>query len=214
MPRWVVTTFITCYLSAMGWGIVSHTFKIWNTTHPGMYFLVWDMFCGWSSHEIRFHLVAEGESGEYYDLAPAPWGAFEPFSGLARHHYDSLGNGLYRMANNTLRHTDHEPIRRILIFEETWSKKYNVPDYLWTHRFEEPKDPHRYYWQFLEYTPEGQIVRANPNFLSYHYSQAISDNPRLIGEYQGDRAMYAVHPSALGRPATTSSVQPESPAAY
>jgi len=194
MQRWLSTLFIGGYLAAMGAGILGHTLKVGTTSHPTFYFFVWDMFCGWSSHEIRYHLIAEGESGQYYDAAPGPWGGFKPFSDLPRHHYDALGNSLYRMADNTLRHTDHEPIRRILVIEETWNKKYNLPDALWRMRFDEPKVPHSYFWHSAEYSPDGQLTIGNGNFLTHEAQRMISDNPRLIADSQRRRPILAIAP--------------------
>ena len=54
-----------------------------------MYFVVWDMFCGWSAHSSELHLIAEGESGDFYRLTPAPWGDFVPFATAPRQDYDA-----------------------------------------------------------------------------------------------------------------------------
>jgi len=46
MKRWLSHFTIAVYLAALSWGIVAHALSFGAASHPGMYFLVWDMFCG------------------------------------------------------------------------------------------------------------------------------------------------------------------------
>src|SRR5436305_14496207 len=118
MKRWLSHLTIGAYLTALSLGIVCHTLNFGNAAHPFMYYFVWDMFCGWSSHEIRYHVVGVGDSGTVYELAPGPWVRFMPYGDLDRMHYDVLGNSHHKMALNALKRTDHEPIHRIVMLEE------------------------------------------------------------------------------------------------
>lgn len=194
MKRWLSGTFITLYLSALAWGIFAHAMKFTVNSHPFMYYVVWDMFCGWSPYEIRFHVMGEGVSGKYYELGPGPWPAFSPFGDLPRHQYDAYGSTFRKMAMNTLNHTDHEDMRRIFVVEECWHKKYNLPQELWNLRFDEPREPHSYFWLFSAYTPDGQILQQNMDYLNYATAQAITDNPRLLSDARRGRPFFAFNP--------------------
>lgn len=195
MRRWLSSTFIAAYLTALAWGIVSHALKWGSLSHPVMYYLVWDMFCGWQAYESRYHVVAEGASGQFYELAPGPWGAFSPYGDLPRNHYDAFGHATNRMALNTLAHTDHEPISRILVVEECWSKKYNLPDHLWQLRMDEPKEPYSYFWTRTILSGEGQILQQQPDFANYMYGVALVNNPRLMADAKRGRPFFAINPN-------------------
>lgn len=195
MPRWVSNLFISAYLGAMVLGIGCHALKFGTNSHPLMYYVVWDMFCGWSSHEIRFHVIGEGESGNYYRLAPGPWSNFSPYGELSRHHYDTLGNSFHKMALTTLRHTEHEPMRRILVLEECWPKKYNLPDYLWKLRYDEPKDPQSYFWLRQVHDADGKLLAFHGDWLSHENAKAIGNNPRLLADARRGKPFYAINPA-------------------
>ena len=112
MKRWLASLGIGVYLLALATGFVAHTVDFGTDCHPIMYFLVWDMFCGWSGYEGRMQLIGESESGKYYDLAPGPWGELHPYGRIDRHNYDpNHTNGLV-LAKNCLKHTIHEPMAR------------------------------------------------------------------------------------------------------
>ena len=195
MKRWFSHLVIGAYLTAMSVGIVSHTLKFGSTSHPFMYYFVWDMFCGWSAHEIRYHVIGEGDSGTYYELAPGPWTRFMPYGDLDRLHYDVLGNSHRKMALNALKRTDHEPIHRIVIIEEVWPKKYNLSDRIWGMRFDEPKDPMSYFWQRSEMTDEGRVISVVPDYLAYLTTKSIADNPRLIDDTHRGKEHYVLNPN-------------------
>lgn len=195
MRRWLATGFITTYLAFLGWGIVSHAMRFQVFSHPVMYYAVWDMFCGWQAYESRIHLVAEGVNGDFYELSPPPWGHFAPFGDLGRIHYDPLGNSFLRIAQNTLKNTEHEPIRRILVVEECWQKKYNLPDDMWAARFDEPKDPKSYFWLRNTFTPEGDLMYSVVDFVGYQSSLAVCENPRLMADAKRGRPFFSVNPA-------------------
>ena len=194
MKRWFSNTIIGLYLTALSAGIVSHTMKFGSACHPIMYYVVWDMFCGWSSHEIRYHVIGEGDSGTCYELAPGPWMRFMPYGDLDRMHYDVLGNSHHKMALNALKRTDHEPIRRIVMIEEVWPKKYNLSDRAWSMRYDEPKDKMSYFWQRAEMTDEGRVISFVPEYCAYLNSKSIADNPRLINDTQIGKDHFIMNP--------------------
>ena len=66
IKRWAVSLVIVGYLSSLGYGIVCHTLNFNTASHPAMYFVVWDMFCGWSAYANRVHIIGEGEDNKYY----------------------------------------------------------------------------------------------------------------------------------------------------
>lgn len=195
MKRWLSGTFIAVYLAALVGGIGAHAMKFGINSHPIMYYFVWDMFCGWSPYELRYHIVGEGESGKFYELGPGPWAKFSPFGDLARHHYDAYGTTFRKTAMNTLKHTDHEPMRRVLVIQETWHKKYNLTDHLWAMRFDEPKEPYSYFWLYASYSGEGEVLLQNNDFMNYSTALSITDNPRLLSDARRGRPFFAFNPS-------------------
>lgn len=195
MKRWLAKITIASYLTALAMGIVCHAMNFGLSSHPAVYYFVWDMFCGWSAHEVRYHLIGEGESGNFYRLSPPPWNTFKPYGDLERHQYDVLGNAHSRIAVNTLKHTDHEPITRFFLVEESWPKKYNLPDNLWAARFDEPKDVHSYFWLRTTYDSDGMVLQLNQDYVSHLQAIAITNNPRLKNDSLLGRPFYAVDPS-------------------
>ncbi len=194
MRRWFAKLTIGLYVSALFLGITAHAMNFGGSSHPAMYYFVWDMFCGWTAHEIRYHVVAEGESGTYYDVSQGPWSTFTPYGDLSRAQYDAAGNAHHKMALNTLRHTDHEPIVRILVAEEVWPKKFNLPDHVWNLRFDEPKDPKSYFWLKTVLDPEGNVLSHRPTYLSVLFTKTIANNPRLQADTMRGKPFFAVNP--------------------
>lgn len=166
--RWMATIVIVIYLSCVGHGVVCHMLQYRPNAHPLMYFTVWDMFCGWSGWSFRTHLIAEGESGQFYQLTPTPWGAFQPYSDLGREHYDAFHNHAWKIGTNCLRQTQHEPMVRMILVEETWSKKFNLPDPLWSQLHEEPREPHHYFHVNATYRPDGTLISRHSTFHDRH----------------------------------------------
>lgn len=180
MKRRLIAGFIACYLAVLGYGVGCHALSYEVGRHPLMYFVVWDMFCGWATYSMRVHVIAEGESGKYYELAPAPWGEYEPWGPVGRHNYDAFNNHMGRIAMNALKHTRHEPMTRIFVVEECWPKRYELPAEVWKYRYgDEPQIPNRYHHLLAELTPEGHYQRRYPAWITAQYSQALRANPRL-----------------------------------
>ena len=193
MKRWLIHLTIVAYLGAMGFGVCAHAVNFATGAHPVMYFLVWDMFCGWAAYETRLHIIGEGASGKYYELAPGPWGELRPFGKIGRRHYDSYAIFSNRFAQNCLKNTEHEPMGRIFVVEEHWPKKYNFPDHVWDIRFDEPKDKHSYYHVRHVYSADGVPTYAANSWLSWQGAMTISNNPRLLAESRRGRPFIAVN---------------------
>ncbi len=194
MKRWLAMGTIAAYLGALLLGVASHALNFKHSSHPVMYFLVWDMFCGWSCYENRLHIIGEGESGRFYRLAPGPWGEFDPFGDISREHYDPFVNHAASVALNTLRHTDHEPMQRIYVVEENWAKKYNLSDELWAKRYDEPKDPHSYFHVRQILNERGEKLAQNPGWYDYQAGFCLSDNPRIWRDANRGKPFYQVNP--------------------
>lgn len=202
MKRWLSHLTIVAYLGTLLAGIGCHALNWGISSHPAMYYIVWDMFCGWAAYESRYHVIGEGESGTYYELSPGPWGDIRPYGKLGRRHYDPDGIYCLRMAQNTLRHTDHEPMARLFVIQESWAKKYNLPDHLWAMRHEEPKEKYSYFRVRQITTGDGMILHAQSSWLDYQARIALASNPRLRAEMQRSRPFVAVD-GLMAAPETT-----------
>ncbi len=179
MKRCAAGMVIATYLAVLGFGLVSHTIGYKSTDHVGMYFLIWDMYCGWGGYEVREHMIAEGVSGQYYELTPVPWGEFVPFGSAPRSSYDGTASFTGAIAKHVLAHTDHEEIAQVILVEEAWSKKYNLPEPLWAQLYEQPKEPRSYYRTRVVVSPEGEYLQRYLDWSGWLSYVAITDNPRL-----------------------------------
>lgn len=184
MKRWLVNTMLVVYIGAFSWGILTHGMSTLTGTHPAMYFLVWDMFCGWANYEKRNYVIGEGVSGTFYELDPPPWGEMHPFGRIGRRHYDVTGITCVKSAFNTLRHTEHEPMARVYVIEQNWSKKYNLPDKLWYMYFSDRKDPTLYYHVQYVVNGDGTPIEANQGWLQIQQQLVQASNPRVQAELQ------------------------------
>lgn len=190
MRKLFATGFIAIYLGSLSFGLFAHMLSTWTVSHPVMYYLVWDMFCGWSAYDSRFHVIAEGESQTYYRLTPAPWGEFHPFGHLGREHYDVFNNHAANIGLNVLKHTEHEPISRVFVVEESWAKKFNLPDAVWKTRYSEPKERTSYFRVRGVVLPDGQITEKHDSWLSYQSARMFADNPRLQADSRSSQPVF------------------------
>lgn len=211
MKRALTHLTIAAYLAALGYGVACHTLQTGTQAHPAMYFLVWDMYCGWSAMETRLHLIGEGRSGRHYELSPPPWGEFRPFGGIGRIHYDVSAQFADRLAACTLEHSAHEPIHRILLVEESWSKKYNLSDRIWAQRFLEEKRPQSYYHVRAILNPDGRYVRRMPGWSTLLSNQCLMNNPRLMSDVAKGHSFLAVNPSSRHPQVTPAAYQSAAP---
>lgn len=205
MKRWLSGLVIFSYITVLSYGVVCHSLSYRVAQHPMMYFIIWDMFCGWSAYADATKIVAQGESGTYYELSPPPWGEIVPYGSVGRHNYDNLKRHFPKLAENTLRHTQHEPIDRIFVIEEIWPKKFDLPEPVWNALYDSPKDAKHYYRLRAELNSDCEVVRG---YSGWHDNQAwiaISDNPRLVNEARNGQSFFMVDQGrntigALGSP--------------
>lgn len=202
---------IGLYLLALAWGILSHTLSFQQTAHPVMYYFVWDMYTGWSPFESKMQILGRGESGQYYQLSPPPWGGSVPWGSYDRNSYDAEFLRSWKFAGNTLRHTDHEPMQRIYVVEECWPKQFNLRDSFWDQRFGTPKDRRDYFNVVRVYSPTGEIEAEQVPWRSRLLAQAIMSNPRLAAESRSGTQLFQFEGSAPKRKGSEnfeSSLQP------
>lgn len=192
MKRWLTHLVISSYLGILLFGVVAHAAHFLEGSHPGMYFIVWDMFCGWSGYSNRIQVVAEGHSGKFYAVTPTPWKEFHPYSDHGRENYDPFGTHAVTVGLNVLRHTEHEPIQRIFVFEKFWAHKYNLPPHLWATLSETPKQPRTYYHLRSVHLYDGTVVQDNAVWSSFHTARMMLRNPRLVNSRPGYR--FALNP--------------------
>ncbi len=182
LGRWAAGLFIGGYLSVMGLGVAAHALGFAEGSHPLMYYIVWDMFCGWSAQSYRTHVIAQGASGAWYDAGTGPWDdarPFRPYGDLKRVHYDVDATHSARMGLNVLRHTAHEPIERVLVVEECWAKKYNLPEPHWSARWHVPKDPASYYTVRHVMTADGQLTGTQPGWATEVARRSVQDRAKI-----------------------------------
>ncbi|MBI3866126.1 MAG: hypothetical protein HY290_29965 [Planctomycetia bacterium] len=190
MKRILSVAFIVCYVSALTYGNVCHLLRHGTVSHTMMYMIVWDMFCGWSAYDSRVHLIAEGESETYYDLSHPPWGELHAFGYISRENYDPFNSHTGTIGLNVLKHTRHEPITRILVIEESWPKKLNLPDAIWNLRYDNPKDRHSYFRVRTILLPDGTITKQQDSFLSCQARKLSTANPRLAQDAFSGRPLF------------------------
>jgi hypothetical protein len=195
MKRWITHATIAAYLGALLVGLVSHAIMYRSHSHPLMYLVVWDMYCGWSAFETRFHVLGETYDGRHYEVLPAPWGEFHPYQGPSRRNYDVQVRFLPRMADHVLAHTEHDEIRRLIVVEEAWSKRFNLPDALWATRHDEPKDKYSYYHVRAVVSRDSEAITRSAEWVTSLSNQAVMDNPRLMSDVTRGHTFFAVDSS-------------------
>jgi len=192
MKRVLAVGFIAGYIGLLTFGNLCHLLRFATASHALMYVIVWDMFCGWAAYDTRVHIIAEGESEAYYDLTHAPWGELHPYGYLGRENYDAFNNHTGSLGLNVLKHTRHEPISRVLVVEECWPKKFNLPDPVWNMRYDNPKDDYRYYRLRVVLLPDGTVTQRYTSFAQFQGMQMANDNPRLVQESKNSRPMFMI----------------------
>jgi hypothetical protein len=211
MRRVLVLAFIALYLGALAYGNLCYALGHGTGSHPLMYFIVWDMFCGWSAYDSRTHIIARGESQKYYELAPAPWGEIHPWGSLGRRHYDGFNTHTGRIALNTLRHAAHEPIERIFVIEECWAKRFNLPDAVWASRYDGPRDVTKYHRLRSELLADGTPVKRQSAWLAHQSLLTVWENPRLQQDAELSRSLFLREGELPGEDATPSPGEMDNP---
>ena len=188
--KFFVVAFIGLYIGCLAWGTAAHTLKLGANLGPINYFVVWDMFCGWSAWDLRKHFIAQGASGQYYEVTE-PWGAFHPFGNLPRIQYDATGDLTGPYINNVLRHTDHEPIDRVYVVEEVWPKQYNLPPRLYAQYFDRQIDRTSYFHLRAIATEQGEPLTIFPCWHDQQCLASFYQNPRLKRQAQQGQQMFS-----------------------
>ena len=190
MKRVLAVGFIVVYIGILTYGNLCHVLRHGTGVHPLMYMIVWDMFCGWSAFDSRVHIVAEGESQKYYDLTHAPWGELHPYGYIGRENYDQFQAHTGPIGLNVLKHTRHEPITRVFVIEECWSKKFNLPDAVWNMRYDDEKNVQKYFRQRVALLPDGMVTQLFTSWVSYQGRKMLMDNPRLVQDSMKGRPLF------------------------
>ncbi len=170
--------FIASYLCWLSWGIGAHVMKVGLSGNTLGYYVVWDMFCGWQAYDNRIHILAEGISGQFYEVR-APWGEFTPFGNVARVHYDVTNQLIPKQIHHVLKNSSHEPIDRVYVVQEIWPKQYNIPQELWARYSEEPMDKMSYFNLRAICSDRGNLLNSYPDWYAAQTLKAVADNPRL-----------------------------------
>ena len=198
LKTFCVVGFITAYVGALTFGVVGHALKVGICGNTLSYFVVWDMFCGWSAWDQRTHVIAEGVSGKYYDLKE-PWGEFHPFGNTSRVHYDHTNHMLPKHIRNVLDHTAHEDINQVFMVQEVWPKQYNLPPRLYEKYFQRENDKVSYFHLRAVLSDDGKPLKMFPDWFVQQELNSINDNPRL--QQQASRALSVY--STLHTPVTS-----------
>ena len=184
MKRWLTDLATGAYLAALLTGLASVLVRVEFGPRLLMYFLTFNMFCGWSGYEARMEIVGEGASGAFYELEPGPWGEFHPYGPMGRRHYDQeFEYGKY-FVKNCLKHTVHEPIIRVYVVEVEYPKRLNLPDDQYLAYYNKPKVDQKYYHTRFILEPDGEIIAQQPVWLRYQDEICLEDNPRLLADSQ------------------------------
>jgi hypothetical protein len=199
MKRSIANLAAVVYVLALATGFVTHVFKLDIGLNVPMYFLTFNMFGGWSGYEARMLIIGEGASGKFYELSPGPWGGFQPYSAVARQHYDQEFEYAAHFVKPALRHAAHEPIVRMFVVETEYPKKLNLPDELYESYYNKPKDVHHYSHVRFVLGPDCEVLSAQPVWLQYQHRLALSDNPRVMADAVRHRPYFAENrPQAPG----------------
>lgn len=181
----VIAAYILCFVG----GFLAMSLHLAVPGQTFVYFVTFNMFSGWSCFEARMHVIGQGESGTFYQLSPGPWAEFHPYGSLARQHYDPhLENG-WPFAENVLRHTTHEPIVRVIVIEEEYPKRLNIPAAQYEAYYNKPKIAQRYFSTRCVMDSHGYVLSQQPEWLRIQDQVSLLDNPRLISEADQHRAV-------------------------
>lgn len=181
--------FIVGYIGCLVWGIGSYALKMGLAGNTLGYYVVWDMFCGWQAFDNRTHILAEGVSGQFYEVR-APWGEFRPFGVVPRVHYDVSNNLVPKHIATVLSHTSHEPIDRVYVVQEIWPKQFNIPDRLWATHYPDPRDKMSYFNLRAICSDRGSVLNSYPDWYAVQTLNSIADNPRLQMAAQRAKPLY------------------------
>ena len=87
-------------------------------------------------------------------------------------------------------------MRQIVLVEEAYAKKFNLPDALWSRRFAEPKVPRSYYHVRAVHAPDGRCLTRTLEWPALLANYDIMNNPRLMADISRGHTFLAVDPQA------------------
>ena len=195
--RLAVNSLIAGYLGSLAIGLALHAWQLpGHNTLPG-YFVVWDMFCNWTGYENRVRFIGEGESGRHYDLLAADIHSPRLHGSEHRAHYDYSGRHTPLVASRVAERSRHEPLTRIFVMEESWSKQFNLSPRLYeqTHGCRQPdRVVHRHLRGIL--APNGRVLQTQASWFVCQQQEAMLANPALQGDAYRGRNLYTANPMA------------------
>jgi len=83
---------------------------------------------------------------------------------------------------------------RLFVIEESWAKKYNLPDAVWKTRYDGSKDKLSYYRVRSVTLPNSQETERYDSWHSYQAGRTFADNPRLQSDSQMNRPLFVREP--------------------
>ena len=181
---------IAAYLCALATGIALHGLNLPGKASAPAYFVVWDMFCNWNGYEARVRYIGEGESGQHYDLAIDSLGP-SLHGSIARDHYDFDGRYVPKLAAVAAMRTDHEPLSRIYVVEENWSKQFNRSPTAYQRLHARPYERvvHRNVRCVVD--TSGHVLEARRPWFAMQHTQAVMSNPTIAAQSRRGRPLYA-----------------------
>lgn len=197
---------IAAYVGALGFGVVAHALKV-GINYTASYFVVWDMFCGWSAYDQQTHLIAETTDGKFLDLSE-PWGEFQPFGRVARVQYDLTNQVITRQIPHVLDRTQHDDVNRVFVVQEIWPKQYNMPRRIWDRYYSDPPDKLSYHHVRAICHPNGKPISVWPDWVVQQRLNSIADNPRLQQEVQRARLSVNTLYTPRGQNRSATAVRP------
>lgn len=198
--RLLTNALIVAYLAALGVGLALHALNLPGKASAAGYFVVWDMFCGWTGYETRVRYIGEGVSGQHYDLLAADSRSPRLHGSIHRAHYDFSGRHTPAIAACVAARTGHEPLARIYVVEENWSKHYNLSPRLFEQTYGRPHGEfpvHRHFRGLL--AADGYVLQTQASWLAVQRQEAMLANPKLMTEVQRGRDVFTARTASAPR---------------
>ena len=191
LRRLAINLGIVGYVGALGLGLALHGLNMTGKSSLPAYFVVWDMFCHWNGYESRVRYVGEGVSGQRYELQADALGPYL-HGPIARDHYDFFHQHGATLARSVADRTAHEPLTRVFLIEEHWSKQTNLSPTLYEQTHGQPwhRTVHRQVREVISI--ETDRVESRESWLAAQTRRAVMSNPVLKAEQNRGRPVYAV----------------------
>lgn len=140
------------YLSVNGWFMTRHMIGDSQSVNAA-YFFTWDMFPGYVTENTRRRIVGVTKEGRYLQLFPEEEDYRTGIDGqvsrldwiFLNKHLDVLREKLEERVA-AFNNGNDDPIVRVVLVEEFWPTKFNLPDDLYREAYG-VEHPHRRYWR-------------------------------------------------------------------